>query len=210
MRSRSLAHIPRIPRVPFTPHVSQRLHNESSDIWFVLTFATLWSWMEVEIEGPTGWAMNLPTSCAFFGWTWYHMSMNCIILLVLHRSLWSLHYERGVLKLARFVIYTALWYVVEDFMWFALNPHFGLIKYNKTGIPWHTNKVWVMGTFIENWIVLTVWLVAVALEYRVRQSSYLFKDLTIALGFIGMACVCSFSYPGYYSSRVVVNEGCHF
>ena len=31
-----------------------------SDMVFTLIFATLWAWMEVEMEGKHGWAVNLP------------------------------------------------------------------------------------------------------------------------------------------------------
>jgi len=41
----------------------------TNDIFFVIAFATLWAWMEVEIEGKHGWAQKLPTACDFMGCT---------------------------------------------------------------------------------------------------------------------------------------------
>ena len=34
-------------------------------ILYLISHACVWSWMEVEMEGKHGWAVNLPTSCAF-------------------------------------------------------------------------------------------------------------------------------------------------
>ena len=44
-----------------------------------------------------------------------------------------------------------LFWVVEDFLWFVLNPHFGWSKFNKNSIWWH--KRWFLGLPLDYWLL---------------------------------------------------------
>jgi hypothetical protein len=43
-----------------------------------------------------------------------------------------------------------LFWVSEDFLWFVLNPAFGLHRFAKSHVSWHRH--WWMGAPIEYWI----------------------------------------------------------
>jgi hypothetical protein len=44
-----------------------------------------------------------------------------------------------------------LFWVIEDFLWFALNPHYGLRKFRREHIWWH--KRWLLGVPVDYWIM---------------------------------------------------------
>ena len=182
--------------------------NHSNDMVFVIAFATLWSWMEVEIEGKDGWAIKLPTSCAFLGWTWYHISMNVMVLLVLYRTLRYHRFPYLYIKWSVFVLYVIAWFVIEDLMWFILNRNYGIRKYNVEDVPWHANKPWFAGTFVYNWVVLLIWIISVFVERHLLHTMHLFYELCISAGFLLLAVACSALSSSYYDEPTVSNDGC--
>jgi len=181
-----------------------------TDIFFVLIFATLWAWMEVEIEGKNGWAQKLPTSCAFMGWTWYHVSMNIIVLVVLYRGLRCVQFEQCVWKnVLFFILYSVAWFVVQDLTWFVVNPSYGISKYTVHDIPWHASKPWFGGTFVYNWVVLFCWALAAGLQLVYCNSLRIFRDMCIAGFYVLVLVLCSATHPNMYNSPVVSNSGCY-
>jgi len=184
--------------------------GRSTDMFFVIIFATLWAWLEVEIEGKYGWAQNLPTSCAFMGWTWYHVCMNIIVLGILHRGLRCVQFEPDEWKrVVFFMLYSFAWFVVEDVLWFVINPSYGISKYTVSDIPWHAAKPWFAGTFVYNWIVFFVWTVAASIQVRYMQSSLIFRDMCVAVIYVLVLVLASLACPGDYTSPVVSNTGCY-
>ena len=107
--------------------------------------------LEVHIEGPHGWAEKLPTWRFDRPWlrkltngkyiTGYHVYMNLVILGFLHYPLvlsqWTLVGELRVLS--EFFLVAVWW----DFLWFVVNPHFGLRRFKSENIWWHKN--WILG-----------------------------------------------------------------
>lgn len=107
--------------------------------------------LEVHIEGPHGWAVSLPTWRFDRPWvrkltngkpiTGYHVYMNLVILGFLHYPLilsqWTLVGELRVLS--QFFLVAVWW----DFLWFVINPHFGLRRFKSKNIWWH--KQWIAG-----------------------------------------------------------------
>ena len=104
--------------------------------------------LEINIEGKHGWAENLPTwrkkySAMKLFWgkspaTGYHLWLFTSIFVFFHFPFflvgeWSLAWELRITSL-----YFFFW-IIEDFLWFILNPYFGLSKFNKKNIPWHPN-----------------------------------------------------------------------
>ena len=90
--------------------------------------------LEIQIEGPHGWAEKLPTwrwdSRAVRRWfgkpvTGYHLCLVTLILLFVHvPQLYGGSWEREADLLAMFFLLTATW----DFLWFACNRHFGVSR----------------------------------------------------------------------------------
>ncbi len=138
----------------------------NTDVWilglFALVTASLHAWMEIEIEGPDGWAAKLPTkhydtklTRLIFGVpiTRYHLSMMATVfafvqLPVLFVSPWSLQYELLVIGFA------VLHFCVEDFLWFVFNPAFGIKKFTRENIWWH--RRWFLGLPLAYWMCVPV------------------------------------------------------
>ena len=58
-----------------------------------------------------------------------------------------------------FLFYLLAWFLLEDFLWFVLNPYYTLQKYKSEYIPWHTK--WIMGIPVHN-IIGVLGLIALA------------------------------------------------
>lgn len=118
---------------------------------YLFVLALVLAILEVQIEGPHGWAEKLPSwrpkaghwSGRFYSWltggkplTGYHLSIFGFLLVVLHLPfVWGVRWSgRGELAvLSMFFLVAATW----DFLWFAVNPHFGLKKFKAIHIWWH-------------------------------------------------------------------------
>jgi hypothetical protein len=106
--------------------------------------------LEIQIEGPHGWAAKLPT------WRWqtpgvlrwagkpitgYHVFLLLFILLFIHFPVVSLGFswERESELLSLFGLLAVFW----DFLWFVCNPHFGLARFRAENVWWF--KSWMLG-----------------------------------------------------------------
>jgi hypothetical protein len=115
---------------------------------YVLIASILLALVEIQIEGEFGWAKKLPTwrrqikiGKLGFELTGYHLFFFSLIFFLLHFrfvfQLWTLRDE--LFTMSAFVFMT----ILEDFFWFALNPAYGLKKYNKEHVYWF--KSWFLG-----------------------------------------------------------------
>lgn len=131
---------------------------------FVFLAALLFAKLEIQIEGKHGWAENLPTWRVQKDWfkflpagkkplTGYHFYFWLLLFVIFHFVLlytpWSIKLEFFILS--SYVL--TLW--VEDFLWFVLNPYYGIRKFNKKNISWH--KKW-LGIFpLQYYFYLLIW-----------------------------------------------------
>lgn len=103
--------------------------------------------LEIQIEGPNGWATSLPTwRTASPSVTWiyggrpvtgYHVFLSLFLLVFFH---FPLLFVRPTLEVEGRILYSyAIVAVVWDFLWFVFNPHFGLEKYSPEFIWWFRN-----------------------------------------------------------------------
>ncbi|MEO6728901.1 MAG: hypothetical protein ABIM99_03185 [Candidatus Dojkabacteria bacterium] len=125
---------------------------------FVLVASFFWAMMEIQIEGKDGWAAALPTwrYKIYLKYIWereitgYHFFLMSFILVLLHSVFiffpWTIGIEFRIL--AFFLILG----VIEDFLWFILNPAFGLKKFNRIEVPWHS--MWFLGIPTFYWVFL--------------------------------------------------------
>ncbi len=137
---------------------------------FIFVSAFLWAKLEIHIEGERGWAGNLPTwrvekhfllDLIYGGrpLTGYHVWCFTFMFFLFHMPFfwtgnWSIRQELNVIG-----GYFLFW-VAEDFLWFVLNPHFGLRKFTKEHAWWH--KRWLLRLPLEYW---GFGLVGIALLY---------------------------------------------
>lgn len=114
---------------------------------FVVLVAILLSKTEIEVEGKDGYAKNLPVTWRaknkwirlFLTGTSYHLYMGLFLLALVHLPfvvglVWTLKTELLVLSFLAFVT------VAEDFLWFVLNPAYGVFKFRRESIPWFKDR----------------------------------------------------------------------
>lgn len=130
-------------------HLSSWLHPYLLIGWIGL-LSFFFAKVEIHIEGDAGWATNLPTWRIEKHWlldlfwggrpmTGYHAWVFSFMALVFHLPIfvhghWTLKSEARVLGCLMF------FWIIEDFLWFVLNPAFGLRKFRPDSVPWH--KYW--------------------------------------------------------------------
>lgn len=144
--------------------------------------ATLFANVEIQIEGPNGWAINLPTwriehhwlLDVFFGgraMTGYHAWALPTILAFFHLPMaftcvWSWRLEA---RAAACFIFFWIW---EDALWFICNPAFGWEKLTPAHATWH--KHWLLGLPLDYWIFTVVGTALFVWSFRqpvVRQPA---------------------------------------
>ncbi|OGW33000.1 MAG: hypothetical protein A2X58_12475 [Nitrospirae bacterium GWC2_56_14] len=132
-------------------------------IWTALT-AFFFANVEIQIEGPAGWASSLPTWRVEKHWlldlfwggrpmTGYHAWVFSFMFLVFHLGVfidltWSFRTE------ARIIASLMLFWIIEDFLWFVLNPAFGIHNFSPHKVPWH--KQWFLHMPLDYWTLTVV------------------------------------------------------
>lgn len=133
-----------------------------STLGFLVVLAFFFAKVEIHIEGDAGWAANLPTWRVEEHWllnifwggramTGYHAWMMSFIVLFFHLPVfltwqWSWQLE------ARIMASLMVFWIVEDFLWFILNPAFGWKRFQPIHVPWH--KHWVIGAPVDYWVFI--------------------------------------------------------
>lgn len=145
----------------------RRSRTNSGHFLFLLAWIALlglfFAMTEIQIEGAHGWAASLPTWRIEKHWlldvfwggrpmTGYHAWVFPFMFLAFHLPIvvndtfsWRLE--------ARCLGSLMLFWIVEDFLWFVLNPAYGLARFNPHSIPWH--KHWLVGVPVD-YLVFTV------------------------------------------------------
>ena len=124
-------------------------------VWFfalVIAAALAFAQLEIQIEGGAGGAANLPTwkvenrwTRAFFSsrpLTGYHLYVHVFVLLFAHAP-YALAFARpswaAEARIAAFLIF---FWVAEDFLWFVMNPAFGVRRFRREHVWWHAPTWW--------------------------------------------------------------------
>ncbi len=137
------------------------LHIVSLLLWISL-LGLLFAHVEIQIEGAAGWAENLPTwrieksvwLDLFWGgrpMTGYHAWVFSFMALIFHLPVFIS--GRFSLKLEGRVIGSLmLFWIIEDFLWFVMNPAYGIGAFCGESIAWH--KHWFLGLPCDYWAFL--------------------------------------------------------
>ena len=131
---------------------------------FIIFISYAFAHLEIQIEGTAGWAKNLPCWRIEKHWlldlfwggrplTGYHFWAMIFIISMFHFPFvfdgsWSWIVEM------RAIGGFCLFWLVEDFLWFVLNPGYGFKKFKKEIIPWHPR--WILGLPLDYWIFAPV------------------------------------------------------
>ncbi len=179
--------------------------------WFI--FAFLFALLEIEIEGPYGngeklqtwfrtstkgakiWA-RLQGGDALLG---YRLFITIVVVMAFHIPFfmgvnWSVSKE--VITFS--IIYVLL--VIEDFLWFVLNPFYGIENFKKENIWWHAKKKWLFGKFPE--FYLSCWMISIILAYLAsllnNKPSIFWNHLEMLAAFIVLVAITvKFIAPRY-------------
>jgi hypothetical protein len=127
--------------------------------------ALVFALLEVEIEGSKGWASGLPTwrydgrfARMLFGGrtvTGYHVYAHAAVFLFLHSSYFIGRVPFTWSTESRILAFLILFWIIEDFLWFVVNPAYGVRGFRPSEARWHRRSWWwIMPR--EYWIFLPV------------------------------------------------------
>lgn len=141
-------------------------------LWVALLGAVFAN-VEIQIEGGAGWAANLPTWRIEHSWlnlfwgdkpiTGYHVWVFAFMALVFHLPMFATGLASWRLE-ARLVGAVMVFWIVEDFLWFVLNPAFGVGRFAAEFVPWHRH--WLLGVPVDYLVTLAAGLTLVGWSYR--------------------------------------------
>ena len=146
---------------------------------FIAIYAILYSMLEIEIEGKAGWAKNLPTAASGIGrFTIYHLLMNLIVIITIAYAI-NFTQSSNILTIIFFIV---SWFLIQDYMWFILNPFYTFKKYTQKNIPWHGQQMWILNMPLHNWLGLIGMLLIAILNGK--------KSLIEAFVVMGVIVLC--------------------
>jgi len=179
-------------------------------ILFLFAYALMFAAVEIEIEGPAGWAAGLPTwfrvktrAARLYGrlmrgkpLTGYHAVMFVLPAWSFHLGFvsgvgWSWAAEAATLS-----AYLA-WVVTWDFLWFVLNPHFGWRRFQPADVWWH-RAPWLARFPLDYWgaLVASVALAASAVS-TTGTFDVLVRHLVLLAGFALLTLLATAAAPLY-------------
>lgn len=140
----------------------------------VVLLAYFFANVEIQIEGANGWAAALPVTFRiehhwlldlFWGgrpMTGYHAWVFPFMALMFHFPLvwggvWSPKLE------ARALACISVFWIVEDGLWFVLNPAYGWSRLDPEHVKWHVH--WFLGLPTDYWTFTTAALALYAWSY---------------------------------------------
>ena len=132
---------------------------------YLLLTSFLFAQLEIQIEGPYGWAARLPTWRIENRWTRLFFSAKPLtgyhfFAILFAFTLMHIPYALGLgpLGLAlelRILSFFTLFWILEDFLWFVMNEAFGVQRFRQEHIWWHSaHWWWIMPR--DYWIFLPV------------------------------------------------------
>lgn len=146
---------------------------------YVVLLALVFAQVEVQIEGAAGWAANLPTWRIEHHWlldrvwggrplTGYHAWVFSFMVLAFHLPAvllqrWSWRVELRILGAL------ALFWIVEDWLWFVTNPAYGLDRFAPEFVPWH--RSWIGPAPTDYWTFGGIGLALLIGSFRARHAN---------------------------------------
>ena len=129
---------------------------------WVMLMALFFAEVEIQIEGANGWAAQLPTWRIEHHWlldtfwggrpmTGYHAWIFSFMALAFFAPLaFAGRWRRREAAFALSGL--MLFWIVEDFLWFLLNPAYGWARFEPAHVAWH--KHWWMGAPVDYWTAI--------------------------------------------------------
>ena len=162
---------------------AKRVMHVSLLLLWILMLGMFFAQTEIQIEGANGWATSLPTwriekhllLDIFWGgraMTGYHAWVFSFMFLVFHLP----HVVHGSFSWrveARCMASLMFFWIAEDFLWFVLNPAFGLARFSRDHALWH--KHWMLGVPTDYLTYMLLGGLLLTWSYYGRQSKKLFS-----------------------------------
>jgi len=138
--------------------------------FYIFVLAVTLALIEIEIEGPDGWAANLPTwrphkdkwytrlFASLFSnkeLTGYHLTVFIFVFLIFHLPFVfgiDLNWDTWLRTMFYYMNFIILW----DFLWFVLNPAFTIKRFNSKNVTWHKKWFWIMPVDYYDNIIMSV------------------------------------------------------
>lgn len=183
--------------------------------------AMLWCWalalaiLEIEIEGAHGWAERLPTWFRTRGpigrlWrlisggrpaTGYHVAMVVMLLLAVHYPFvvgldWSPSREALVVGM-----YLA-WVIAWDYLWFILNPYYGLGRFRRGNVWWYPGP-WIGRIPADYLVAIGASIAIAALAIPLGGSLADLTDHLILVAALAGLCVLAIPLAPLYARLYV-------
>lgn len=142
-------------------------------VLWVAVSAYFFANVEIQIEGGNGWASSLPTWRVdkhplldiFWGgrpMTGYHAWVFSFMFLIFHAGVFI--FGKISLRLEARILGCLCWFwIIEDFLWFVMNPAFGMARFHPEHIPWH--KQWFLFVPVDYWIFTLVGFLLLGYSY---------------------------------------------
>jgi hypothetical protein len=179
-------------------------------VLFLFGYALLFAAVEIEIEGPHGWAERLPT---WFRVTppyarLYRLFMRGKPLTGYHAVMfvlpaWSFHlgFVSGVpwswaaeaTTLAAYMVWVVTW----DLLWFLLNPRFGWRRFVRAEVWWHSGP-WLARFPIDYWsAVVSSLMLAATAAFTTGRFAVVEQQLALTIGLAVLTLVAAAGAPAY-------------
>ncbi|MCX6678560.1 MAG: hypothetical protein NTU95_11555 [Methanothrix sp.] len=120
--------------------------------FYLVIVSAVLALLEIQIEGANGWAKELPTWRIENKWTTtfmsgkpltgYHAYLIAFIVLLAHMPYFLGFVIPSISIEMRLISLIILLFIVEDFLWFVLNPAYGIRKFKPQYIWWHASSWW--------------------------------------------------------------------
>ena len=112
--------------------------------------------------------------------------MNILIII----TFMKIFYSDGIFDV---IFYTTSFFLIEDFLWFVLNPNFTIKKYTKENIPWH--KEWMLGIPTANFVGFAIFIGCIIMS---ENRNELATSLLVFLILTTLAILVSPFYHNFY------------
>ncbi|HEX2503110.1 MAG TPA: hypothetical protein VHK00_04140 [Miltoncostaeaceae bacterium] len=184
--------------------------NEAVRVGVLCALALWFALIEIEIEGPHGWAVRLPTWFRTRGpagrvygalsggkpLTGYHLFMASLPLVILHLPFgygvdWS--WAAEVMVLATYLAFAIGW----DYLWFILNPFFGLGRFRRGEVWWYSGP-WIGRLPWEYYLAVAASFAVAAIAWPLgRGAAALAQQGRLVLGLALLCLLAMAAAPAY-------------
>jgi hypothetical protein len=184
--------------------------SEAARVGLIAALALWMALVEIEIEGRHGWAVRLPTwfrtrgpAGRIYGLlnggkplTGYHLFMATLPLLFLHLPFgfgadWTLAAEAMVV--ATYLAFAIGW----DYLWFILNPAYGLGRFRRGRVWWYPGP-WIARLPYEYWAAVGLSFAVAAVAWPLGRGAQALAEQGRLVGGLALLCLVAMALAPAY------------